>query len=443
MNIVFKERRSFLFKFKTNPLLKTKYRFVGCYELAIFLFLLFEFFALTSEKYLGSWEKTFYLLNYKFGFISRAFVGSVFSLFTDYVTDDMIYISGIISFLVLIILISLLLGRLIRKSMPVMKPAIIIFAALFLSSPFSVKYLLGFHIGRFDTYWIIITLLALAFIKNRILKWFIPFLCAIAVAIHQGYMDTYMPALAIPLLYEIYKNSYSKKIIVIFSASCLIMIALFSAFQFFPHSIPFDNPIDFAGLLSTGADFKASAPQLYVEYYAPFREYWIEDITPLMKTFAIPLLSAYLLISLPLFIIFGFIWKNSFIASENRFQKFVFFLCAAAPSAFIPAALFGLDWDRWWAAFINTQFILIFYFINSKESIVVESVKRAGAFFEKHFFLFLLLIISFGFLTFSESVTNMFSFVRNSDEFMQHYVDYFNTHLFYPDKMDYWSIMGI
>ena len=81
--------------------------------------------------------------------------------------------------------------------------------------------------------------------------------------------------------------------------------------------------------------------------------------------------------------------------------------------------------------------------MHSKETVVVESVKRAGDFFEKHFLLFLLLIIFFAFLAFSESVTDMFSFVRDSDKFMQHYVDYFNTHLFYPDKMDYWSIMGL
>jgi len=430
-------------RLNTQKQTKIKFLIIGRFEIFIFLFLLLEFFMLTAKNSMGTWEKTFYLLTYEYGFVSRALVGSVFSIFTDFVTEKMLFIAAVASFLFLILMISILLGNLIRKSNPEIKHAVILFVTLFLASPFSVTYLLGFHIGRFDTYWIIITLLALVFIKNRILKWSIPLLCGVAVAVHQGYMDTYMPALAIPLLYEIYQSSYSKKSVVIFSVSCLIMMALFSAFQFFPADIPFDNPIDFAGHLSAGADFKASAPQLYVEYFAPFREYWIEDITPLMKTFAIPLLSVYLLISLPLFILFGFIWMNSFAASDNRFQKFIFFLCAAAPSAFIPAALFGLDWDRWWAAFINTQFIIIFYFMHSKETVVVESVKRAGDFFEKHFLLFLLLIIFFAFLAFSESVTDMFSFVRDSDKFMQHYVDYFNTHLFYPDKMDYWSIMGL
>lgn len=430
-------------RLNTQKHAKNKFLSIGRFEILIFLFLLLEFFMLTAKNSMGTWEKTFYLLTYEYGFVSRALVGSVFSIFTDFVTDKMIFITAVVSFLFLIFLVSILLGSLIRKSDPTIKHTVILFVTLFLASPFSVTYLLGFHIGRFDAYWIIITLLALAFIKNRILKWSIPFLCGIAVAVHQGYMDTYMPALAIPLLYEIYKNSYSKKSIVLFFTSCLVMITLFSAFQFFPHSIPFDNPIDFAGHLSTGADFKASAPQLYVEYFAPFREYWIEDITPLMKTFAMPLLSVYVLISLPLFLLFGFIWKNSFTVSENRFQKLIIFLCAAAPLAFIPAALFGLDWDRWWAAFINTQFILMFYFLYSKDSVVVESIKRAGAYFEKHFILFLLLLIYFAFLTFSESATNMFSFVRDSDAFMQHYVDYFNTHLFYSDKMDYWSIMGL
>lgn len=412
------------------------------YEIIIFGFLLFEFFALVSEKNLGAWEKTFYLVTYEFGFISRAFIGSIFSLFTDYITDKMIYVSSVIFFLILIVMISLLLGRLIRKSKPDMKTPTIIFIMLFLASPFSVTYLLGFHIGRFDTYWIIITLLALVFLKNPVLKWSIPFLCAVTVSIHQGYMDTYMPALAIPMLYETYKHKYSKTSFAVFILSCITMIAFFIAFQFFPADIPFDNAIDFADYLSQHADFRVPAPQIYVEYFAPFLEYWLEDITPLMKTFALPLTLTYLLFTSPLLIIFGFIWKRSFKCADNRFKKFIFFLCAATPLAFIPAAIFGLDWDRWWAAALNTQFILVFYFIFSNEISVTSHVKTIAAFFEKHFLLLLLLILFMSLLTFSEATTNMFSFIRDRDGFMLHYVDYFNKHVYYLNNKDYWYIMG-
>lgn len=415
---------------------------IGSYEIVIFLFLLLESSVLTSENNLGFWEKTYYLITYEFGLVSRALIGSVFSLFTDRVTDKMIYLSALISFLILIIMISLLLGGFIRKSKPEMKNPTTIFAILFLASPFSVTYLLGLHIGRFDTYWIIITLLALVFLKNPVLKWSIPFLCAIAMSIHQGYMITYMPALAIPMLYEIYKNKYSKTSFAIFSLSCLTMIAFFIAFQFFPANIPFDNAIDFANYLSQNSSFRASAPQLYMEYFSPFVESRLGDNIPLLKTFALPLGLTYLLFSLPLLIIFGFIWKRSFNLADNRFKKFVFSLCAMAPLVFIPAATLGLDWDRWWAAVINTQFVLIFYFVYSNEISVVKPIKAIASFFERHLLVLLLIVIFMSILTFSEATTNMFSFITNRDDFMRHRVDFFNEHLYYFDKKDYWYIMG-
>lgn len=415
---------------------------IGSYELIIFSFLLFEFFVLATEESLGAWEKTFYLLTYEFGYISRAFIGSFFSLFTDYVTDEMIYIFALTSFLILIVMVSLLLGGLLRRSEPDLKTPTTIFVILFLASPFSVTYLLGSHVGRLDTYWIIVTLLALVFLKNPVLKWSIPFLCAVAVSIHQGYMDTYMPALAIPMLYEIYKNKYSKSSFSVFSLSCITLMVFFVAGQFFPASIPFDNAIDFADYLSQNASFRVSAPQLYLEYYAPFLEYLFENNFPLLKTFALPLALIYFSVASPLLIIFGFIWKQSFRFTDNRFKKFVFFLCAAAPLAFIPAAMFGLDWDRWLAAALNTQFILIFYFVYSNDISVTHSLKTIASFFEKHFLLLLLIVLFMSILTFSEAIIQMFNFIKNPDDFMSHQVYYFNKYVYYLDKKDYWYILG-
>ena len=224
----------FTIKSKNTPLLRKKYPIIGYYELLIFCFLLFEFFGLTSEKHLISNVAltTRYMLTYEFGFISSALVGSIVSLFTDRLTTHMIFVIGLISFFVLIAQISILLGYIIRKGQQNERPAIIIFAILFLASPLSITYLLGYHFALLDTYWIIITLLALFFLKKNFFVWVVPLLCAVAVSVHQGYLVTYMPALAIPILYEIYKTNRSKKSIAIFSSSCLVIITLFVFFQF-------------------------------------------------------------------------------------------------------------------------------------------------------------------------------------------------------------------
>jgi hypothetical protein len=413
--------------YKTNPLLNKKCLCIGYYELVIFLFLLFEFIALGSANIMNQWGKTHYLLTYEFGFGPRLLVGSIVSLFTDSVTNSLVVIIATVSFIFLIMLISLLLGGIIRRSEPEIKPALIMITILFLTSPFSVKYLLGLHFSRLDIYWIIITLIALVFIKKPVLQWSVPVLCAVAVLVHQAYTVTYMPALAIPLLYEVYKNNNSKKSIAIFVLSCLAMIIPFIALYCFPANIPFDNAVDYAKYLSKSSDFLAYPPMLYDEYFSPFREYWFEFIIPVIKTFALPVGLAFLSLSAPLLCIFFYIWKNSYKHTENKFLKFIFFLCAVAPLAFIPSALFGMDWDRWWAAVINNQFIIVFYLLYSKEKAVLFWAKKAGDYFEKHFLVFLLIIIMANTFTLSGITTRMFSLVKDPAALVKFIENYYNS----------------
>ncbi|MEI6577938.1 MAG: hypothetical protein WCN92_00585 [Eubacteriales bacterium] len=414
---------------KNHLLRKKESSHIGCYETVIFVFLLFEFISLTSNKtlYSAGFVTTHYLLSYKFGFDSRFLIGSIVSLFTDHVTLHTVFVAGATALIFLIFLISLFLGCAIRNSHIEIRSAIIVFAVLFLASPLSVTYLMGFHFARMDTYWIIITLLALFCLKRPNLRLLVPLLCAAAILVHQGYMVTYMPALAVPIFYEIYNNKYSKKSIAIFCLSCLIMICMFLFLQFFPANIPFNNSIDFAAYLSKNAGFKAYAPMLYLEYYAPFPNWWLELMIPVIKTLALPWSLILLTFSAPLLIIFSYIWKQSFRFTSNKFLKFVFFLCLAAPLAFIPAALFGMDWDRWWAAVINNQFIIIFYFIYSNEETVIVFIKKAGDFLINHFLLLLMIIIFTNSLTFSTAsdlVNTLIAKVGNVSDFI---VNYFNN----------------
>jgi len=396
-------------------LVKTKSQRFGYYELLIFAFLLFEFIFLAYGKLVDPIAKTISLITYKFGFLSKALIGSIFSLFTDRITSHEIYVTAIISYLILSALISLMLGMIIRNSRQEMISAVIIFVMLFLSSPLSITYLLGMYIGRFDTYWIIITLIALIFLKNPVLRYLVPLFCITAILVNQGFMFTYMPALAIPLFYEIYRNKYSKKSIAIFSLSCLSMIILFIFFQFSTTNIPFKNAVDFAAYLSNFSDFQVSTVMLHITYFAPFKESYYEYVRPLIASYALPLGIELLTFSLPLLIIFWVVWKKCFCKTENKFLKFVFILCAFSPLIFIPVAFSLNDWDRYWSAIINTQFILIFYFIFSDESAVIDSVKKIGDFFSRHYLLLILIIVFACSLKFSKTVTDMFSFVKDKN----------------------------
>ena len=118
------------------------------------------------------------------------------------------------------------------------------------------------------------------------------------------------------------------------------------------------------------------------------------------------------------------------IKQNSTQKKFIFILCSAAPKAFIPAAIFGNDWDRWWAAATNTQFILVFYFIYSGEITIMDYVKKIGNFFEKHSLLLLLIIIFTNSLTFSHTASLLFTFMFNPDTVSTIYNKYFNDRIY-------------
>lgn len=409
-----------------KSLKRTDSRRFGYYELPIFLFFLFEFFLLNSGSVMDLNALPSYVITYEFGFTSKALIGSVFSLFTERVTPRQIYTVSILVFLILVTLISYVLGAIIRKSSDDTRPMSLLFVLLFISSPFSITYLLGMYIGRFDAYWIILTLVALAFIKRPVLRWGIPFLCAVAMSVHHGYMFAYMPALAIPLLYEVYRSNYSFKSVVLFFTGCLTLLSLFVFFQFSVLQVPFDNAVDFAAHLSKSATFEVSPLMVHIEYFAPFKDSYLGYILPVIASYAVPLGIALLTISLPLLIVFGAVWKSSLYLAESKFLKFIFFLCAFAPLIFVPIAFFLNDWERYLASALNTQFILIFYFIFTKDPVVTACAKRIYCFFERHFLLFCLLIIFACSLKFSEPFTNIFSFIQNKDALSETLEKYVN-----------------
>jgi len=408
----------------SNQLHITKSSYKERYEIVIFLFLFFEFIFMISEKHLDRIVLTHYALTYELGLIPRAFIGSFISLFANKITSHAVYIMSIISFIILISQISLTLGGLIRKSDPDIKLSIKIFTILFLASPLSVTYLLGGYFARLDMYWLIITLFSLFLLKRRTLRWAVPILSAVAVMIHQGYLVTYMPALLIPMFYEIYKSKYSKKSIMIFGLSCISMLLILLLMIFFFYNIPYDNASDFVKQIAKNVAFPPDQQMVYCEYFCPFSQVTRNVVFPLLSYIALPVGLTHLVFSIPLIIIFCYVWKHALKAEANKFLKFIFFLCAMAPFLFVLAAILGTDWDRWWAAVINSQFIIMFYFIFSKEKAVIDSVQKVGNFFKEHILMLALLLIFSNSLTFSKASSLVLSIAYQNAEAFEAIMSY-------------------
>jgi hypothetical protein len=244
------------------------------YELFLFIVLSYELCRFAPDiSQMNPWVTTPYTLSYRFGFGSRFLVGSVIDLFTNFLSVTLLWCILFAVCAVLIGLVSIIGGRLIRKSEHALKPFVIMVIALFLASPASVSYLFaGGMFGRLETYHLIFVLVALCIMRLKFWKWLIPFLCILCVAIHQFFVFTFAPLLFVALLYEMVHAKFSRESVFLFLFSALALAGSFLAFQFFTGNLNVGSADEMILNISAYSNAPVLRTMLWLEYFAPLSE---------------------------------------------------------------------------------------------------------------------------------------------------------------------------
>jgi len=372
------------------------------YEIFIFAVLMFEFAVLlpninNNDPYMV----TFYFLSYQdLGLNTRLFIGSVFKIFAEYISVKTLFYCICIITACLNGLVALVLGKVLRRSFDETTDSLKIFIILFLSSPFSLCFLFyKGNFGYFDLYLVLVTVIMFLFTGNKYLKWLVPALCIIAEAIHPGWMLLYMPAIAIILIFEHYKNKYKKTSLILCAITFLIASISLFYFQFLPHHIDFKSPEAVVSFIQHRTDFPLNSDIIMSNYFLKVGTYFYDSLHA-VKSFAISYSVCVLAMTSPLIAIFISLWLKAFKKAEDKFAKFIVLLCMASPAASFPM-FFNLDWDRWIAAIFIVQFSLVIYFLDSGFACVVEAAEDIRAFFQKHLFLFVFIIVFMSMMVFS------------------------------------------
>lgn len=372
------------------------------YELFIFAVLMFQLVIICPGiRQMNPFAITPYFLSYQdFGFNSRLFIGTIFRLCSKYISSSAVYYSILIIIICMNALIASMLGRFIRRCSSEKADSAVVFLILFLSSPFSLSFLFDAeNFGRLDTYLVIITLIMLLVVRRKYLRWLIPILCFAAVAIHQGYVMTYMPIIAVILIFECYKNRFKVANLLLCGSSFLIIFALSIYFQYFAPGFGFENAQAVVQYLAHRTDFELSEIMIFTEYFINVVFSFSYQVQ-IVKSFAVPYTVTILLMTSPLLAVFGFLWSSAFKLVRNKLEKFIIFLCMAAPLMSLPIFI-GNDWDRWISAVFITQFALVFYFMNAGFEGVTESADKIRDFVAEHTMLFVIVVLFLSAMMFS------------------------------------------
>ena len=366
------------------------------YELPVFILLLLLFLPqnlrVTNDIY-----SMLHIFDYRIGFAPRLLIGSIMSLFTDVKTQAFMESFFGIVFILEALLFAFVAGRIIRKANGEIKETTIFFVVLFFAVPYSLGVLYP-RLLSLDRFLVLFTLLALMVMNKKGFKWLVPTLIAAGLAVYHGFAFTYMPAIALLLIYEVVKNKKSTQSILL-CATGFVTMAAFSAYFFLFDGLNNYKTVDeliayaagktdlqFVGyfkevvqnlLLITPSDF-------YWQLTAPLEGY--KDIS--RELVAMLYLS-------PLIAVLFSVWRNAIKSTSNKVEKFVFVLCVLAPVARFPMFILSTNFYRGRTSVIVVQFFLLFYFLYHQNPAVLSAVKKVGDFFKKNYLLFLAMVIYF------------------------------------------------
>ena len=374
------------------------------YELFIFSVLMFEFEMFCPEiQHLNPWLTTPYFMSYQdFGLNARVVIGTVFRLFTEYISAKTLYYTIIATIVCMNALAAITFGKIMRRSSEDRRKSLFIFLILFLVCPFSFSYMFyGDNFGVFDIYLVIINFVIMHIVRYKKLRWLIPALCLIAVAIHQGYVMMYMPAVLVILVYETVNNRFKKSDIILFLLTTFAVGSASLYFQFFTPELGFGSSQAVVDFLEQRTDLNLLSDMIFVEYFINVN-YWAADGITIVKGFAFKYSAVVISAIFPVILVLLSLWLVAYKNAKSFKEKMTPLLCLLCPLATLPMFVLGMDWDRWLSAVFISQFMLVFYLLDSGFDCVVNSAKKIKEYLCTYKVVLLAIILYMSFSMFSQ-----------------------------------------
>lgn len=334
-----------------------------------------------TEELADPFTYLFYIVNYRTaGFVPRALLGSVVSVFFRFITIRIFYAVALVMTLALITAASVLVNRAFRNISEGRTALFLILCTFLFLSNGNYYIFDAYHFGIYDIYFILFTLATVCFAKNKILRWLVPVNCLICMAIYEGYIFAFMAAVGIVLLH----NCFKEKTVSSWAVLILTCILCVSAFVYFYVLFRTDywNMLNYGSYgeltealrqhtnmeisdLGSEVYYYDSSMTLFTDGRWNVKEV-IESTRPVRQE-CLPTALIFCALTLS-------VWMHALKNEKDKRFKAVWLLCSLAPLTSLPFLVFS-EQMKYISYFVFTQMILIMYF--SKEKNVQLSLMTA------------------------------------------------------------------
>lgn len=333
-----------------------------------------------------------YLYTYDHGYLSRGLVGEVISWFADTVSDDLTrwVMTGFSA--LLMIGMSLCIGKALSKvRMDKEKLSIVLFVVIMIFMiPMPHKFY--YTDMRLDKLVWALTLLSVYIADTKVGKWVVPFICMLATVVNPIFVFTSMILIAIILLQEFYSSGYSVKNGIICGVAYVGIIALALLAPISEKWVGFDNAIEMADYYlaryegTFDEDLKESFNFWLMDFFVPVDELIPQTFDAYFNGYGmgVEAIFNFVFLGAPAFALLGIFWKKVMKEEENKFQKFIYFLCAISPVVIIPPVILSWEFPKLFFNNIFVQAGLVIYFITKGHASVIKVCGDVKNLMKKH-----------------------------------------------------------
>ena len=315
-----------------------------------------------------------YVVNYDCGFSSRLLIGAVFSLFFG----EALSVQALTAVLFgVYILLCLLLSIFINNYLKNTDFEILgIYAAFMIVSPAFTSILNYF--GILDIFWFFCAMGALGVINKKGLRWLVPAFCIIGLAIHEVFLTTYLPVIAIAVFYQLIKKPCGANYA--FAAVCALTVGAASVYFLFigdgTMKMTADGMVEFArSRFDAGFDdwylrsvFFWEIPN--VEKYEGFFGYlqynlveWLKINPSALQTIVFFAISG-ILSSIP----FLYLMAKAFKKSESPAEKLVYFCSMMTVPLLMLQIFLSTDTERFSMHWLTVMLFTLLIFARENDS---------------------------------------------------------------------------
>lgn len=376
---------------------ETKYK-VLCYVIPLILsgIAVAGYTLMNGLPVAGGYYMIHYLYTYNHGYIARGLVGEVLSLLFDNISDNIISWTVFVFSVLYALTFALFSGSILRRCLG--DTDRLTFAALIITVLYASPATFRIYMGdiKLDKFFWALTFMAMLVLDKKYLVWFIPLICAVATCVNPVFLLMSMLLISIAMLREFVVSGYSKKYGIICAVSYISMIALGVYACVSESFVGFETPremIDYYFSRYTGSvdmiDYDSYETQWLFDYFSSFPEL-------VKKSFRIYFVGwengfkcilSFLFFALPVFSVFSVFWKKSSLKTDNKMQKFIYFLCAISPVATLPAILVSWEASKYFTCNAIVQMFLMAYFISKNDLCVTDTLKELFDYLREHFIL--------------------------------------------------------